>query len=136
MVDTNVVIGDYLVSRTALTALVSTHIYAANPLPKDVTLPCISFFTRGGTSIPSVPQIVVPSVQFSCWATTALGAREIYRALYDELNGLYDANVTIGGTVYWIMRAIEEVQGEDLQDIDIPGYWRVLTFYSITIRNY
>ena len=136
MVDTNLVIGDYLVSMPALTALVSTRIYAANPLPQNATLPCISFFTRGGSSIPSVPKIIVPSVQFSCWADDPIEARSIYRALYDELNGLYDANVTIDGTVYWIMRAIEEVQWQDLQDTDIPGYWRVLTFYAITIRNF
>jgi len=136
MVDTNRVIRDYLVSRPALIALVSTHIYAANPLPQNATLPCISFFTRGGTSIPAVPTIVIPSVQFSCWADDPIEAREIYRALYDELNGLYDANVTIDGTIYWIMRAIEEVQGQDLQDTDIPKYWRVLTFYAITIRNF
>ena len=136
MVDTNVVIRDYLVAMPAIAALVGARVYAANPLPEDATLPCISFFTRGGTSIPSVPQIVIPSVQFSCWANDPIEAREIYRALYDELNGLYDANVTIGGIVYWIMRAIEEVQGQDLQDIDIPEYWRVLTFYAITIRNF
>jgi len=136
MVDTNIVIQKYLVDMPALTTLVGTHIYAANPLPENATLPCISFFTRGGTSIPSVPTIVVPSVQFSCWADDPIEARTIYRALYDELNGLYDANVTIDGTVYWIMRAIEEVQGQDLQDTDIPKYWRVLTFFAITIRNY
>lgn len=136
MVDTNVVIRDYLVSRASLTGLVSTRIYAANPIPENAELPCITFFTRGGTSIPSVPTIVVPSVQFNCWADDPIEARQVYRALYDELNGLYDANVTIGGTVYWIMRAIEEVQGQDIQDTDIPGYWYVLSFYSITIRNY
>jgi len=136
MVDTNIVIGEYLRAMPALTALVSDHIYAANPLPENASLPCISFFTRGGTSIPSVPEIVVPSVQFSCWADDPIEARSIYRALYDELNGLYDANVTIDGITYWIMRAIEEVQGQDLQDTDIPKYWRVLTFYAITIRNF
>ena len=135
MIDSNQVIREYLVSRPAIAALVGVRIYAANPLPENATLPCISFFTRGGTSIPAVPTIIVPSVQFSCWADDPIEARTIYRALYDELNGLYDANVTIGATVYWIMRAIEEVQGQDLQD-EIPGFWRVLTFYAITIRNF
>ena len=136
MVDSNVVIRDYLVSRPALIALVSTRIYAANPLPENAALPAISFFTRGGTSIPSVPTRIVPSVQFSCWADDPVEAREIYRALYDELNGLYDATVTIDGTVYYILRAVEEVQGQDIQDTDFQGYWKVLTFYSITIANF
>ena len=135
MIDTNQVIRDYLVSRPALIALVGTRIYAANPLPENVTLPCISFFTRGGTSIPAVPTIVVPSVQFSCWADDPVEARSIYRALYDDLNCLCDGNVTIDGTVYWIMRAVEETQGQDLQD-EIPGFWRVVTFFAVTIRNY
>ena len=136
MVDTNVVIREYLIAMPAIAALVGERVYAANPLPEDATLPCISFFTRGGTTIPSVPTILIPSIQFSCWADDPIEARSIYRALYDELNGLYDANVTIGGTVYWIMRAIEETQGQDLQDTDIPEYWRVLAFYAITIRNF
>ena len=136
MVDTNQVVRDYLIDQAGITALVDERVYAANPLPQNATLPCISFFTRGGTSIPSVPTILMPSIQFSCWADDPIEARKIYRALYDELNGLYDANVTIDGTVYWIMRAIEEVQGQDLQDTDIPGYWRTLTFYAITIRNF
>ena len=136
MVDTNVVIRDYLVAMPAIAALVGARVYAANPLPENVDLPCISFFTRGGTSIPDVPRIIIPSVQFSCWANDPIEARQVYRALYDELNGLYDANVTIDGTVYWIMRAIEEVQGQDLQDTEIPGLWRTLTFYAITIRNF
>ena len=136
MVDTNVVIRDYLVAMPAITALVGARVYAANPLPENATLPCISFFTRGGISIPSVPQIVVSSVQFSCWADDPIEARKVYRALYDELNGLYDGQVTVDGTDYWIMRAIEEVQGQDIQDTDIPGYWKVLTFYAITIRNF
>lgn len=136
MVDTNLVVRDYLISRTDLTDLVSNKIYAANPLPENVELPAISFFTRGGTSIPSVPTVVIPSVQFSCWADDPIEARKIYRVLYDELNGLYDATVTIDGTIYHITRAVEEVQGQDIQDTDIPGYWKVLTFYSITIRNF
>ena len=135
MVDTNIIIGDYLAAMPALTALVSTRIYAANPLPAGATLPCISFFTRGGTSIPSIPTVIMPSVQFSCWADDPIEARKIYRALYDELNGLYDGQVTIDGTDYWLVRAVEEVQGQDIQDTDIQGYWKVLTFFSITIRT-
>jgi len=136
MVDTNVVIREYLISRVNLTTLVEQRIYAANPLPENVTLPAIAFFTRGGSSIPSVPTVVIPSVQFNCWADDPIEARKIYRALYDELNGLKSATVTIAGTVYYIIAAMEEVQGQDIQDVAIPGYWNVLTFYSITIRNF
>ena len=135
MVDTNLVIRDYLISKVTLTALVSSRIYAANPLPENVTLPAISFFTRGGTSIPEVPTIISPSVQFNCWAEDPIEARKIYRALYDVLNGLNNAEITIDGTNYYILYSREEVQGQDIQD-EITDFWNVLTFYSITIRNY
>jgi len=136
MVDTNIIILTYLLSKTDITDLVSDRIYAANPLPENTTLPAIAFFTRGGTSIPEVPVVVSPSVQFNCWAETPDGAREVYRALYDVLNGLNNAEITIDGTNYYITYAREEVQGQDIQDIDIQGFWNTMAFYSITIRNY
>jgi len=38
-------------------------------------------------------------------------------------------------TIYsTIMSAIEEVQGQDLMDVDIPKYFKVLTFFGIMIR--
>jgi len=136
MVDTNILIRDYLISKTELTDLVEQRIYAANPIPENIDLPAITFFTRGGTSLPSVPIIVSPSIQFSCWADNPIEARKIYRALYDVLNGLGNAEIIIDGTKYYITAVTEEVQGQDIQDTEIQGYWRVLTFYSITIRNY
>ena len=136
MVDTNIVILTYLLSKTDITDLVSTRVYAANPLPENAMLPAINFLTRGGTSIPKVPVVVSPSVQFNCWAETPGGAREVYRALYDVLNGLNNAEITIDGTNYYITYAREEVQGQDIQDIAIQGFWNTMAFYSITIRNY
>ena len=136
MVDANVVIREYLISKVSLTDLVDERIYAANPLPENVTLPAIAFFVRGGTSIPEVPTIIIPSVQFNCWADDPIEARKIYRALYDVLNGLGNEEIVIDAISYYIVLAREEVQGQDIQDVDIQGLWNVLTFYSITIRNY
>lgn len=131
--DTNKIIRDYLVtSSTAadpLIALVVARIYCPR-LPEDTTLPAIGFFTRGGTSTPYIPGIITPSVQFDCWANNPIDAREVYRALYDALQGIQ--NVTVGS--YQIMSAIEEVQGQDLVDVEIPNYFRVLTFFNIMIR--
>lgn len=36
--------------------------------------------------------------------------------------------------IHEIMSAIEEVQGQDLQDVNIPDYYRVLALFSIMIR--
>jgi len=51
------------------------------------------------------------------------------------MQGLVSVSIVIGGTTYYIMKVREEVQGQDLVDIEIPNYFRVLTFYSITIKD-
>ncbi len=131
--DTNIIIRNYLTTSSTLAdpliALVGSEIHCPR-LPPNTPLPAVGFFTRGGASTPYIPGIVTPSVQFDCWATSPEGAREIYRALYDALQGIQ--NVTVGS--YSIMGAREEVQGQDLQDPDIQDYFRVLTFFSMMIR--
>ena len=136
MVNTNVVILTYLLSKTDITDLVGQRVYAANPLPENVTLPAINFFTRGGTSIAEVPKVVIPSIQVNCWADDPVESRKIYRAVYDVLNGLGNYECTIDGTTYYIIYTREEVQGQDIQDVDIQNLWNTMSFYSITIRNY
>ncbi len=144
--DTNAIIRTYLTTASAATnpliALVGSQIYCPR-LEENVSLvtagvstPAISFFTRGGPSTPYIPGIITPSVQFDCWATDvspvsgSIKAREVYRALYDALQGIQ--NTTVGA--YTILSAIEEVQGQDLVDVEIPEYFRVLTFFSIMVR--
>ena len=141
--DTNAIILSYLTtSSTAvdpLIALVSDRIYCPR-LPEKATLPAIGYFARGGTSTPYIPGIVTPSVQFDCWATDtevagvvtrgSIIARQVYRALYDALQGIQ--NITVGA--FQIMSSIEEVQGQDLVDVEIPNYFRVLTFFEVMIR--
>lgn len=187
--DTNSVIRAYLATCTTLTALVGSRIYwprLPENVPIAVQLPAVSFFTRGGTSTPYIPGIPSPSVQFDCWADNPITARQVYRALYDNLQGIQNVNigsVVVIGTdgldyscilahtaepadkpitganwaTYWvatgssgigsawifgtlypltyqIMSAIEEVQGMDLVDSEIQGYFRVLTFFEVMVR--
>lgn len=190
LANTNEIIKTYLDTCATLTALVTVpvgiQIYCPR-LPENVDLsiaPAVSFFARGGTSTPYIPGIVNPSVQFDCWANSLITARQVYRALYDNLQGI--ENVIVGSLVigtdgsdyrcilahtatvadepitgvnyatYWvhsgsgigsawvvgtsyalsykILSAIEEVQGQDLIDMEIPNYFRVLTFFNIMIR--
>ena len=142
--DTNEIIRAHLAANAGLIALVSDRIYCPR-LPENAALPAVGFFTRGGTSNPYIPDMPAPSVQFDCWAkdvevggvVTTSGpilARQVYRALYDALQGIQNTTVTISGTDYFILSAIEEVQGQDLVDIEIPKYLRVLTFFEIMIR--
>ncbi len=131
--DTNAIIRAFLVLQAPLTDIVGTKIYCPR-LPEDTELPALGFFTRGGGSTPYIPGIVTPSVQFDCWGTSPLAARQVYRALYDVLQGIQNETVSVDGSEYEILSAIEEVQGQDLQDVDIPAYYRVLTSFSIMIR--
>ena len=127
--DTNTILRTYLLTQTDLTDLVSTRIYCPRA-PENAELPNITFFTRGGRSTPYIPDLPSPSVQFDCWAEGLIEARQIYRALYDAFQGIQ--NVTVGS--YTILSAIEEVQGQDLVDTDIPGRFRVLSFWEIMIK--
>jgi len=134
--DVNAIIKSYLDTCATLTALVTAgtvkQIYCPR-LPENVDLsvaPAVSFFVRGGTSTPYIPGVPEPSVQFDCWADSLITARQVYRALYDNLQGIQ--NVKVGS--YYIMSAIEEVQGQDLVDELVPNYFRVMTFFSMMIR--
>jgi len=131
--DTNSIIRAFLVVQTVLTNIVFHRIYCPR-LPEKAVLPALGFFTRGGSANPHIPGIVSPSVQFDCWGISPQAARQVYRALYDVLQGIQNQTVTVDGSDYTILSAIEEVQGQDLQDVDIPAYYRVLTFFSIMIR--
>ena len=139
LADTNSIIRAYLAANAGLVAVVGTRIYAPR-LPENAVLPAIGFFTRGGTSSPYIPDLPVPSVEFDCWADDPITARNVYRKLYDALQGIQHIAVTILGTTYYIESAIEEVQGQDLMDNpgdnanDIPNYFRVLTFFNIMVK--
>ena len=134
--DTNSIIRAYLVTQATLTGLIggaTPRIYCPR-LPEGHTLPAVSYFTRGGIPEKYVKELVNPSVQFDCWATSPLSARTIYRALYDVLHGIENQAVVIGADTFYIKSALEEVVGQDLQDADVPTYFRVISFYALRIR--
>ena len=131
--DTNNIIITFLLLQTVLTDVATGGIFCPR-LEENAVLPALSFFTRGGSSHPYIPGLLSPSVQFDCWGDSQIEAREVYRALYDVLQGIQNQTVTVDGSDYSIMSAIEEVQGQDLQDIDIPDRFRVLAMFSIMIR--
>ena len=133
--DSNKIIRDYLLTCGTLTALLSsvTSIYCPR-LPENAALPAVSFFTRGGVNNPHIPGMLEPSVQFDCWADDPIEARKIYRALYDNLQGIQGKVVTVGPPTEIIWSAIEEVQGQDLVDVEIPNYFHTLTFFRFMIK--
>jgi hypothetical protein len=110
-------------------------------LPAGATLPAISYFTRGGRNDPYIPDLSRISVQFDCWALDSASekgsivAHNVYRKLYDELQGLQDTTITIGATTYKIKSVIEEVSGQNLVDDNVPNYFRTLTFFEWIIST-
>jgi len=131
--DTDVILRTYLLTNAALTALVGTRVYCP-AAPENATLPNVTFFTRGGRATPYIPDMPNPSVQIDAWADDPLEARSIYRAVYDALQGIQNVAVVVGATTYHIEGAEEEVQGQDLVDVDIPGRYRCLSFWSIIVK--
>ena len=136
--DTNRIIRDYLITCGTLTAFVTNpdgtwRIYCPR-LPENAALPAVSFFTRGGVNNPHIPGMLEPSVQFDCWADDPIEARKIYRALYDNLQGIQGKVVTVGPPTEIIWSAIEEVHGQDLVDIEIPNYFHTLAFFRFMIK--
>ena len=131
--DVNAILRVHLAANAGIIAKVGARIYCPR-LPEKAILPAIGFFVRGGFSTPYIPQIVEPSFQFDCWADDPIEARSVYTAVYDCLQGVQDASVTIGATTYRILSAVEEAQGQDIQGVEEPGYHRVLTFFRVMIE--
>ncbi len=135
--DSNAIVREYLASNTkaaTLQALVGARIITPR-LSQDTALPALGFRTAGGPSSPYIPGIVEPSIQFDCWDDNAIGSRAVYNALYDALQGMERTAVIVDGTTYYILSAIEEVQGQDvIEDVGIPEYFRVLAFFRFMIR--
>ena len=134
MIDTNAVIKAYLDSDAGIHGVVADRIYCPR-LPENAILPAIGFFTRGGPRAnPHIPPLLSPSKQFDCWdKNDPIVARQVYRVLYDALQGIQNVKVTIGATDYYILSAEEEVPGQDLIDPD-TGWFKVLTFFEIMVR--
>lgn len=131
--DVNAIIRAFLAAQASLTAVVSTRIHCPR-IPEKSALPALAFFGRGGDSNPHIPPIVTPSVQFDCWGSDPIQARQVYHTLYDILQGMENQSVVIAPNTYRILSAAEEVQPQDLQDVEYPGYFKVLAFFSIKVQ--
>ncbi len=142
--DTNRIIMSYLTTSSAkvdpLIALVGERIYCPR-IPEKIKLsdgPAISYFTRGGISTPYIPGIPEPSVQFDCWATDIDGeksgsirAREVYRLLYDALQGIQNVSVaspsivvgTDGNDYYCILSHTANNRNKPITGTLTATYW-------------
>lgn len=129
-IDVNTHFRVYLAAQAGLTALVGTRIYCPR-IPEGAALPALAFFVRGGHKIQSVPTVFPPSFQVDCWGSTLIAAREVYGALCDCLEAHWAFPVP--GHSEYILSAYEEGFGQDMPE-EYVGYWRVLSFWSVTFR--
>jgi len=135
LAETDKIILTYLKAQSGLTALLTDAdegIYIPR-LPEGADLPAISMFSQGGAAQPYIPDFVMPDIQFLCWASDLIVARQVYRKLYDVLHAIANVTVTYDGKNFKIHSAIEEVQGQDLQDVTVTDYFSVMTSYRFTI---
>jgi hypothetical protein len=128
MINDSQKVRSYLLTKTALTALVSSRIYAERNNPPPGYTPgiggAITFKRRGGAPDYS-GALVVPSYQFKCYAATEADANQVYRALYDALQEGKSADIKF---------AVLETVGETLREPDSQWIY-VLCFFTILVAN-
>ncbi len=126
-------IRTYLLTKTALTDLVSDRIYAGRDVPKVGYKPqdgaAITFKIRGGAGEfrgrDYEDALLVPSVQFKCYGLSEKDAFEVYRTLVDSLHN---------GTSFIILHAEETGIGQPLDETDTDWHF-VLSFFDFLVRS-
>lgn len=91
---------EYLLSITAITALVSTRVSVMR-LPQNVTLPAISYMIDGAWRVESQKGgtgLVRTRMQVDHWASSMLSARELAEATRKVLQG-YRGNMGTGANL-------------------------------------
>jgi hypothetical protein len=135
MVDASVIIRDYLLTRSEVTALLGTNangsIYCAFDLPEhfDPTLgPAIQLFRAGGHSHAEITPLVDARVQIRAWADVEQysAASALYGAINDVLHGLCGAAMPHGT----ILRALEVDGPLEFTDPE-TGWVAMYAFYQV-----
>jgi hypothetical protein len=135
VVDANLVIRQFLLSQSEVTALLGTNqngsVYCGYDLPEgfDPTLgPGIQIYRAGGHSHPEIKPLVEGRVIVRAWAgpEEALVASTLYGAINDVLHGTCGASVAAGT----IVSAIEVTGPFEMTDPE-TGWIAVYAFYRI-----
>jgi len=138
MVDVNILLRQYLLSQTSVTALLGTNsngsIYASADIPEKVSPalgPFIQIIQSGGSNYEEIPQIIIPRMMIRPWADVGEKKRvaALYRVIYDVLNGTYPAVFPEG-----VIMGAKQVTGpQEFTDPD-TGWVALYGFYSIKAR--
>lgn len=126
MNDVAIVIRDFLLADAGLVALVGDRIHAEKSNPpagyKPSAGPCICFKVRGG-GISSSDALLLPSVQFLCYAADEVTANTVYQALVEALHNGRGAEMRWGQS---------ETLGQTLRDPE-TGWPFVLCHFTCSI---
>jgi hypothetical protein len=89
MIDAPAILRTYLLSKTALTTLTGTRIWAERTNPPDGYKPsvgsAIAFRARGG-NVDYASAVLRASWQFKCYGVDEAAANTLYRTLFNVLN--------------------------------------------------
>jgi hypothetical protein len=138
MIDTNLLLRDWLLSSSSITSLLGTNangsIYCGD-LPEKVD-PSLGAVIQiqgvGGTPHTEVLPMADDRKQIRIWANVGQYklARQIYGAVRDLIHG--GQNVDFGADGH-VIRCIEVTSGQDVTDPD-TGWATVLAFYQLMAR--
>jgi hypothetical protein len=138
VVDANLLVREFLLGQTPVTALLGTNanssIYCGYDLPEhfDPTLgPAIQIFRVGGLSHSEITVLVDARVHIRVWAAVEkyFLASQVYSAINDVLHGLCGFTLTDGT----IIRALEVTAPSEMTDPE-TGYVAVYAFYAVMAR--
>jgi hypothetical protein len=138
VVDVNLLVLQYLLGQSEVTALLGTNlggsIYCGFDLPEhfDPNLgPVIQIFRIGGHAHDEILSLVDAKVHIRVWALPedAGLASQVYGAINDVLHGTCNATVTAGT----IVRALEATGPLEFTDPD-NGWVAVYAFYEVMAR--
>lgn len=133
MVDAAKELGDFLAAQATLTALTGSRLYADSDYPPPTYDPtnggalCWKVRQGAGSPLATVEKTGVFSAnfQFRCYGQDRAGADQVYRAVFDVLEGA-------GGSV--LRHAIMNNPGSPL--LDPESDWPfVLVFYTVMFSN-
>ena len=130
MIDILSTVREYLIQRPAVFALTGKRIWAGRTYPPKGYKPedgsAIVFQARGGMPAYENDHYMA-SVQLKCYGYTEIGANELYRALYTELQQKEGVTATVRHAEF-------EGLGTTLEEPDTE--WRyVLVYVTFMIRE-
>ncbi len=138
MVDASVLVREYLLGQSEVTALLGTNannsIYCAYDLPEhfDPTLgPAIQLFRAGGHSHEEITPLLDARIQIRVWSDVERysTAAAVYAAINDVLHGATGQTVTDGT----IVRALEADGPLEMTDPE-TGWIAIYAFYTVMAR--